>query len=90
VLLACYNGKEGGQEGMKVLKGQELIVHDGRKGTYRGVATKDFDTENDEWYEVATLEYVCGLSTYWDVGEKIPCRRGLATLEIARKEADNA
>ena len=67
---------------MKISKGQRLIVRDSRKGKYKGIATKDFDTEADEWYGVAAQEIVYGMANVWDIGEKVPCRRGQATIAI--------
>lgn len=67
---------------MKILKGQNLIVKSRRKRTYKGVAIRDFDTENDEWYPVAARECVYGLSTDWLAGEEVPCRRGLDFITV--------
>ena len=53
-----------------------------RKGVFKGVAIKDFDTEKDEFYPVATLEYVRGAANDWEPGEAIPCRRGISTINL--------
>lgn len=65
---------------MKIKKGQQFKVRDRRKGTFRGVALRDFDTETDEFYPVATLEYVAGMANDWEPGEEIPCRRGISEI----------
>lgn len=67
---------------MKVIKGQEFTVKDLRKGTFRAVALQDFDTEVDEFYPVATQEYVSGMANDWEAGEQIPCRRGISTIVL--------
>ena len=65
---------------MLVKKGQTFVVRDKRKGEFSGYALQDFDTETDIFYPVATLEFVSGLSTDWDVGEPIPCRKGISEI----------
>ena len=67
---------------MIIKKGQTFTVHDRRKGIFRGIATKDFDTEKDEFYPVATLECVRGLANDWEPGEAIPCRNGISTINL--------
>ena len=67
---------------MQIKAGDKLTVRCSRKGTYLAVATKDFDTEADEWYHV-TLdqdEVLDGFSTYWERGDSVPCRRGMAIV----------
>ena len=71
---------------MKVFKGQSVIVKDSRKGTYRGVATADFDTIDDEWYSVTPKETVYSISTCWEPGDDVPCRRGIAYIQAERAE----
>lgn len=65
---------------MIVKKGQTFLVVDRRKGKFRGVALQDFDTEADEFYPVATLEYVSGMANNWEEGEAIPCRKGISKI----------
>lgn len=65
---------------MKIKKGQKILVLDKRKGRFLALASDNFDTENCEFYPVTTLEYVSGLSTDWDVGKSIPCRRGISKI----------
>lgn len=72
---------------MKIKKGTKVIVNDSRKGRYTGIAIEDFDTES-EWYPIATLEYVRGLTTDWEVGDEIPCRKGLAKLSVCEEEIE--
>lgn len=67
---------------MKVEKGQKIRVHDIRKGKFEAVALESFDTEIDEFYPVATLEFVSGLVNDWDIGERIPCRRGISKIYL--------
>lgn len=65
---------------MFIKKGTRFTVYDNRKGTFKGEAADDFDTELDEFYPVVTLEYVRGASTDWDVGDSIPCRKGISKI----------
>lgn len=66
---------------MQFKAGDKLTVRCSRRGTYLAVATKDFDTEADEWYPVTLdQEYLEGSSTYWERGDEVPCRRGLAIV----------
>lgn len=67
---------------MLIKKNQTVKVVDGRKGTYLGLSTKDFDTEKDEWYSiiVAPGECVQGIDTTWHPGDSIPARRGLCVV----------
>lgn len=77
---------------MKIKKGDKLLVYSSRGKSptpYKAIATKDFDTENDEWYEVEAEEVVKGLSNVWNVGEHVPCRRGLNKVEVREDERDN-
>ncbi len=67
---------------MQIKAGDKLTVRCSRKGTYLAVATKDFDTEADEWYHV-TLdqdEVLEGACICWQRGDNVPCRRGLAIV----------
>jgi len=68
---------------MKVTKGQKLTIRCSRKGTYNAIASKDFDTETDEFAGV-TLdqdEPVRGMSKDWENGDEIPCR--LAQVHVS-------
>ena len=67
---------------MKIKKGTVLDVNHSRSGMWRGIATEDFDTVKDEWYSIALYQEteVHGLNTSWEVGEKMPARRGLCTV----------
>ena len=68
---------------MIIKKGQNLIVQDRRKGTYKAVACDDFDTETTEFYPVEVREgYVVGLTTVWGKGNTIPCRNTQATIAL--------
>lgn len=68
---------------MKIQKGTRVQVDSCRKGKYIGVATRDFDTEKDEWYHIAVDqdEPVRGMNTDWFRGDDIPARRGLCKVE---------
>lgn len=78
---------------MQFFKGQRVTVADRRKGTFNGVVLRDFDTETDEFFPIATTERVEGLVTVWEAGDAIPCRRthckvklNKYTLQERRKE----
>ncbi len=62
---------------MKIEKGQKLIISHARKGVFNAIALQDFDTETEEWYPVATADYVEGMVNDWLPGESIPCRNTL-------------
>ena len=68
---------------MKIEKGQTVSVNDLRKGKFKAIALEDFDTDNDEWYPliVGKGEYVKGLNTFWEEGDDIPSKRGIAVIE---------
>jgi len=63
---------------MKITKGTILNIKSVRKGDFEGIASEDFDT-NDEWYHVKVnqKESISGLSTIWHYGDEIPCRKGI-------------
>ena len=69
---------------MEITKGQRIRVCHLRKGDFDAVATRDFDTDTEEWYPLALAKgnTVVGLSNfaYWLPGEEIPCRKSLSTL----------
>lgn len=67
---------------MQIKKGELLLVKHSRSGTWKGVASEDFDTEKDEWYSIKLAQpSVQGLSTEWEEGEEMPARRGLCKIE---------
>lgn len=69
---------------MEIKKGQKLNIVHARKGVFKAVALQNFDTEKEEWYPVATLEYVEGMANVWFPGESISCRSTLCRkIEVA-------
>lgn len=44
------------------------------------MATRDFDTDKDEFYPIATYQIVFGMSTDWYPGEIVPCRNTNCTI----------
>lgn len=69
---------------MEIKKGQKLNIVHARKGVFKAVALQDFDTEKEEWYPVATFEYVEGMANDWLPGETISCRNTLCRkIEVA-------
>ena len=69
---------------MKINKGTLLQVNHRRSGKWKGRATKDFDTETDEWYPISLEdEVVHGMSTTWERGDEMPCRNGLCEVTPA-------
>ncbi len=71
---------------MKIKKDQKVTIRSRRKGVYKAIAVRDFDTETDEYYPVATLERVRGLTQIWKKGDLIPCRRGLSVVVVDDEE----
>lgn len=71
---------------MKIKKGTVLDVKSERKGNYIGIALEDFDTEEDELYEIAVHQHipVQGLNNEWKKGERIPARRGMCTVSVRK------
>jgi len=71
---------------MIIKKGTFLNVRHSRKGNFKGIATKDFDTEKEEFYPIAVMQEkpVEGLDTEWKQGEEIPCRNTLCKIEIIK------
>jgi hypothetical protein len=43
---------------------------------------RDFDTETEEFFPVATLQFVRGMSNDWVKGEEIPCRNSLCNIRL--------
>ena len=66
---------------MKIKKGTLRVVSSRRKGTFEAEALRDFDTE-DEFYPVTPLSEVRGLANVWNYGDEIPCRKGLAEIQV--------
>ena len=66
---------------MKIKENTELIIRHNRKGLFRAIAEKDFDTD-DEWYPILTLEPVEGKANEWDIGERIPCKGKFCRLQV--------
>lgn len=65
---------------MKILEGQKFKIKHDRKGVIEVFALEDFDTEEVEFYPVATCNYVEGLANEWEQGEVIPCRKSLCKI----------
>ncbi len=72
---------------MEIKKGTLLNVKHNRKGNFKGIAIKDFDTDTTEFYPIALAQSnpIEGLSVLnsWIEGEEIPCRNSLCTVELA-------
>ena len=73
---------------MFIKKDTKLIVNDKRKGTFKAIATRDFDTETEEFYPIATRQVVRGMVNEWLPGEAIPCRKGIATIRLDEVERE--
>lgn len=73
---------------MRIKKGTLLQVEHCRKGCFKGVATRDFDTEKETFYPIAVApgDAVEGLNTEWREGEEIPCRNTLCKVERVKEE----
>lgn len=78
---------------MQFFKDQKVKVIHKTKGTFKGVVLRDFDTETDDFFPIAAAERVEGLTTVWEEGNAIPCRRAHCkieqikyTLQARRKE----
>lgn len=67
---------------MEIKKDTILLVHNGRKGIFKAKAIRDFDTEKETFYPVATLERVQGMATTWEIGEEIPCRKDWTEIQV--------
>lgn len=67
---------------MKIRKGQTIEVRHIRKGVFKAVALKDFDTVKDDEYPIATWEYVRGYCFEWYKGDPIPCRRDYCKIKV--------
>ena len=65
---------------MKITKGTLLNITHSRKGTFKAIAYKDFDTDEETWYPVTVAQSgVRGMLEDWFDGEKIPCRNTKVT-----------
>ena len=72
---------------MNIKKGTKLKVADKRKGTFIGVAIRDFNTEKEEFYPIALdQEVLHGLSRNWLKGDEVPCRNTLCKLKTIELE----
>ena len=71
---------------MKVSKNTLLDVDDVRKGTFLGIATRDFDTDKETFYPIALAENktIKGLSfgKEWVEGDDVPCRNSLCQISL--------
>lgn len=75
---------------MFYLKNTLLEVKHNRKGTFVAIATRDFTPEDETFYPLALaqktdgdrISAVVGLNNFWLVGEDIPCRASLCTIEV--------
>ena len=70
---------------MEISKGTQLKVKHNRKGTFTGIALRDFSTD-ETFYPIALAknEYVQGISRSkdWVEDEEIPCRNTLCQIEV--------
>lgn len=70
---------------MFIKKGTKLKVVHNRKGTFTGIALEDFDSEKEEWYPIATVEFVGSVNGEfdgWKSGDEIPCRAEFCKLSL--------
>ncbi len=66
---------------MKVKKGQIVHVRHRRKGVFKAVAEKDFDTKVDEVFYVSPLTTVRSRTgAEWHPGEKLYIARALCEI----------
>lgn len=80
---------------MQIQKGDLLNIQHTRKGFFKAVATRDFDTDEEEFYPVvvAPSTYVRGVSSnIFPPGCDIPCKRSLVKMilieEVLEKGED--
>ncbi|KKK57181.1 hypothetical protein LCGC14_3057100 [marine sediment metagenome] len=73
---------------MKITKGQHLHVDHERKGKFLGIATRDFDTENEEFYPIASAQGEPiedrAVGYEWLKGEEVPCRKSLCSISLCQ------
>ena len=69
---------------MNIKKGTLLNVKHSRLGSWKGIAIRDFDTTKETFYPIvlAQEQTVEGISTYWEMGELMPCKNSLCKIEI--------
>jgi len=69
---------------MKIKKGTLLEVNHSRRGQFIGIAEKDFDTDETEFYPIvlAQEKTIEGSNGYWGEGSSIPCRNSLCEIKI--------
>jgi len=71
---------------MKIKEGTLLNVNHIRSGKWVGIATRDFDTDNEPLYPIALaqLKPVDGLITKarWVKGDNMPCRKTLCIIQV--------
>ena len=70
---------------MIIKKNTKIKINHQRKGIFDGIATETFDTETTEFFPVSTLKHIHGMSNDYEVGEPVPCRKSLCTIEIIKK-----
>lgn len=68
---------------MQIKKGGLYTVSHNRKGKFKVIPIKDFDSEKEEFYPVvlALDNFVVGLTKEWVAGDIIPCRASLCTIK---------
>lgn len=67
---------------MKIEKGEKIIVHHIRKGTFNAIAKRSFDTEKDEFFDVVLdQDNLEGQANSWFDGECILCRNSFCEVE---------
>ena len=73
---------------MKIKIGTLLKIKHNRKGTFMGMAYKDFDSEKEEFYPIRVAikneNIIKGLNNDWNIDEEIPCRASLCEIEIIK------
>ncbi len=71
---------------MQVKKGTIVEVRHSRTGKWTAIATKDFDTETQDFYPFALHQDVpvFGLNTRWLKGEDMPAKKQLCTFKIIK------
>ena len=80
---------------MEIKAGTKLRVFHRRHGAFNGIASKDFNTEEDEFYPIV-LDDDCveGLSTTFYKGDNMPLRNIFCEIEIVKdinmEEKNNA
>ncbi len=71
---------------MKIKMGTKVLINHARKGVFKGIALKDFDTQKEEFYPIVLAEKsVSGMNTNWEKGEQIPCRCTLCSIQVVKE-----